>query len=213
MGTYRKGILGSFNGKVGTVVGSSWNGIDYMRSLPRPSSKAPTDLQMIQRAKLGMAAGFLRPISSLVNIGYKSLAVKKTGYNVATAQIIADAITGNYPELLIDYTRVLISKGTLTGPWNAEVSSAGGNINVTWADNSASGTAKPTDKAVLLVYNPAQSQYVFTMAGDDRSLLGDSLVLPADFAGDMVEVWLAFYSADKKTISTSVHVGQVVVGP
>ncbi|HEY1061659.1 MAG TPA: DUF6266 family protein, partial [Daejeonella sp.] len=69
MGTYKKGILGSFSGKVGTVVGSSWNGIEYMRSLPKPSSKAPTDLQMLQRAKLGMATGFLQPISALINIG------------------------------------------------------------------------------------------------------------------------------------------------
>ena len=211
MGTYRKGILGSFSGKVGTVVGSSWNGIDYMRSLPRPSSKAPTDLQMIQRGKMGLATGFLRPISALVNIGYKSLAIKQTGFNVATAQIIADAIIGDYPNLLIDYTKVLISKGTLTGPWNGAVTSAGGNINVTWADNSTSGTAKATDKAVFLVFNPEQSQYVFTMAGDDRSLLGDNLAVPADFVGDTVEVWMAFYAADKKTISTSVHIGQVEV--
>ena len=79
MGTYRKGILGSFSGKVGTVVGSSWKGVDYMRSIPRLSSKAPTDLQMIQRAKLGLAVGFLQPISALVNVGYISLPVKKTG--------------------------------------------------------------------------------------------------------------------------------------
>ncbi len=32
MGTISKGILGGFSGKVGTVVGGSWKGIDYMRS-------------------------------------------------------------------------------------------------------------------------------------------------------------------------------------
>ena len=211
MGTYRKGILGSFSGKVGTVVGSSWNGVDYMRSLPRPSSKAPTDLQMIQRAKLGMAAGFLRPISALVNIGYKSLAVKKTGYNVATAQVIAEAIIGDYPALEIDYPNVLISKGNLTSPWNPVATSAGGNLVVNWQDNSTSGTAKPTDKAVMLVYNPEQSQFVFTLDGDERNLGTDTMILPANFAGDTVHVWMAFYAADKKTISTSLYAGEVVI--
>ncbi len=211
MGTYRKGILGSFSGKVGTVVGSSWNGIDYMRSLPRPSSKAPTDLQMIQRAKLGLATGFLQPISALVNIGYKSLAVKKTGFNVATAQVISEAISGVYPDLQIDYPNVLISKGNLTGPWNAAVSSAAGDVVLTWDDNSTSGNAKPTDKAVVLVYNPLQSQFVYSTDGDARSGGTDSLTLPANFAGDVVEVWMAFIAADKKTISTSVYAGQVTI--
>lgn len=213
MGTYKKGILGSFSGKVGTVVGSSWNGIEYMRSLPKPSTKAPTDLQLQQRIKLALAAGFLRPISSLVNLGYKSLAVKKSGYNVATAQVIAEAITGTYPEFEIDYSKVLFSKGNLTGPWNAVSSSVmPAVLNITWTDNSGSGTAKATDKAVLLVYNQYKSQFVFiTDTGAERSSGSDTLALPSIFSGDTVEVWIAFISADKKTISTSIHAGQVVV--
>lgn len=212
MGTYRKGILGSFSGKVGTVVGSSWNGIDYMRSLPRPSGKAPTDAQLIQRVKLALATGFLRPISSLVNIGFKSLAVKQSGFNVATSQIISEAITGIYPNFMIDYSRVLISKGNLTGPWNAVVSTPAPSVlNIAWTNNTGSGTARDTDKAILLVYNPVQSQYVFTLDGADRNGGSDSLNLPDNFSGDTVEVWIAFISADKKTISTSIYAGNIVV--
>ncbi len=32
MGTISKGILGGFSGTVGTVIGGSWKGIEYMRS-------------------------------------------------------------------------------------------------------------------------------------------------------------------------------------
>ncbi|MDP2412489.1 DUF6266 family protein [Daejeonella sp.] len=211
MGTYKKGILGSFSGKVGTVVGSSWNGIEYMRSLPKPSSKAPTDLQMLQRAKMGMATGFLQPISALISIGYKSLANRQTAFNVATSQLLAEAITGTYPDLTIDYPKVLISKGNLTGAWGPAVNSAASKVNVTWQDNSASGTAKPGDKVMLLVYNPEKSQYVFTTDGDNRSTLADSMDLPADFVGDTVHVWIAFISADKKTVSTSLYISEVVI--
>jgi hypothetical protein len=35
MGTFNKGILGGFSGKVGTVVGFNWRGLDVMRSLPK----------------------------------------------------------------------------------------------------------------------------------------------------------------------------------
>ena len=42
MGTIKQGILGGFSGKVGTVVGSTWKSVHYMRALavsfsdPRP---------------------------------------------------------------------------------------------------------------------------------------------------------------------------------
>ncbi|MFD1166317.1 hypothetical protein ACFQ2C_11935 [Sphingobacterium daejeonense] len=35
MAIISKGILGAYYGKVGEVVGSSWRGINYVKSLPR----------------------------------------------------------------------------------------------------------------------------------------------------------------------------------
>lgn len=121
MGTYKNGISGSFSGKIGTVVGSTWNGIDYMRSLPRRSKRAPTEGQKAQRMKLALAINFLSPVSELVNTGFRNEAVKKSGFNVATSNFINEAIIGVYPEFLVDYSKVLISSGNLTGAWNAEV--------------------------------------------------------------------------------------------
>ena len=40
MGKIKQGILGGFKGKVGTVIGASWNGISYMRGLAQ-SHKNP----------------------------------------------------------------------------------------------------------------------------------------------------------------------------
>ena len=39
MGKIKQGILGGFSGKVGTVVGSYWNGIFYMKALPQSKRK------------------------------------------------------------------------------------------------------------------------------------------------------------------------------
>ena len=33
MGKIKQGILGGFRGKVGTVIGASWNGIAYMKGI------------------------------------------------------------------------------------------------------------------------------------------------------------------------------------
>jgi hypothetical protein len=60
MGTYKKSVLGPFFGKIGTIIGSTWNGIVDKRS----STKASTDLQLMQRAKIGFPNGFLGTIGS-----------------------------------------------------------------------------------------------------------------------------------------------------
>ena len=49
MGKIKQGILGGFKGKVGTVIGSSWNGIAYMRGQAQSVRNPKTPAQMIQR--------------------------------------------------------------------------------------------------------------------------------------------------------------------
>ena len=49
MGKIKQGILGGFRGTVGTVVGSSWNGIAYMKGKPQSVRNPRTEDQMQQR--------------------------------------------------------------------------------------------------------------------------------------------------------------------
>jgi hypothetical protein len=50
MGKIKQGILGGFKGKVGTVIGASWNGIAYMRGLAQSVKNPKTAAQLQQRA-------------------------------------------------------------------------------------------------------------------------------------------------------------------
>lgn len=49
MGKIKQGILGGFSGKVGTVVGSFWNGIFYIKALPQSYSKNRSSKQTKQQ--------------------------------------------------------------------------------------------------------------------------------------------------------------------
>ena len=59
MGKIKQGILGGFKGKVGTVIGASWNGIAYMRGLPQSVKNPKTPAQQAQRE-------FFREVQDLV---------------------------------------------------------------------------------------------------------------------------------------------------
>ena len=63
----KQGILGGFKGKVGTVIGASWNGIAYMRGLPQSIKNPKTAAQQAQRA-------FFREVQDLVGqLSYEQL--------------------------------------------------------------------------------------------------------------------------------------------
>lgn len=67
MGTIRKGANGGFSGKAGSVVGSSWREVDYIRGMPKRSGKPATILQLEQTVKFMTAVNcpYSRYLSTL----------------------------------------------------------------------------------------------------------------------------------------------------
>jgi hypothetical protein len=214
MGNYRRGILGNFSGKVGTVIGSHWKGIDYMRSLPRKSGKAPTEQQYGQQLKFALAVSFSKPISALVNEGFASLAKEKvSGYNLGVQQVMKEAITGVFPNYEIDYSKVRISEGSLAPSVNAlATAAAAGSLTISWTDNTAEeDNAFTDDRLMVLVYNPTKARYLFTTRGAERGTGSHTVNLPANFSGDEVEVYISFISRDGNKAANSDYLGKVTV--
>ena len=110
MATFEKGILGGFSGKVGTVVGGNWKGIDYMRSKANKRNSVPSQKQLEQQLKFGLMMKFLQPMSALLEVSFSDYAIRKTGINSAFAYNYANAITGAFPDFAIDYSKSLASR-------------------------------------------------------------------------------------------------------
>ncbi len=211
MGKFSKGILGHFSGTVGTVVGSSWRGIDYMRSKANKKTGVATQAQLEQQQKFSLMIKFLQTLKGLLEITFQNYAVNMTGSNSALSYNLKNAITGAYPAFSIDYSMALLSRGDLpnaTAP-NATAGAAG-KVHFTWTDNSGTGKALATDIAVLIVYCPDKALSIYTTNAAVRSAGSDLLDVTA-FSGKTVQTWMAFISADGNEISNSVFTGQVNV--
>lgn len=211
MATYKKGILGVFSGKVGTVIGSNWKGIHYMRSLPKASGKAATPLQQDQRIKFALVTGFLKPIKQIANIGYQSVSGNLSPFNAIVSYHLNNAVTGTSPDFTIDYPKVVFSRGELPGASSPQLNAVAGNsIAINWQDNSEANLASGNDKAVLLVYNGNKGEFII----DDFAVREDAqqtLDLSTSYVGDTVKVWMAFFAADGKLASTSIYLGEATI--
>lgn len=210
MGKYGKGILGSFRGKVGTVIGSSWKNVQYMRSKPDRKKGASTAAQLEQQAKFKRAGIFLKTMMELLNITFDGSAGNMTGFNRAMQYALKNAITGASPDFGINYSMVLISEGDIPNPVDAAAAAAPGAVTFTWTDNSGDGLAAPTDKAILVAYCEAQNKSVFTLNGADRKAGTATLNVPK-FKGQTVQVWIGFISANGKEVATSEYLGQLAI--
>lgn len=204
MGKISQGILGGLSGKVGNVIGASWKGIDYLRIKPSSVANPRTPGQVNQRNKFTATLEFLQPNKDFLNVGYKSFAIKKTAFNAAMSEVLANAITGVAPNFTVDFENALLSKGTLPGVLDAGASYATpGQVVFSWTDNSTGINAKSTDKAMLLVYNPIKKESVTNFVGAVREDGSFSLAVPSNYAGDLLHTYIAFISAEGKVSNSS----------
>ena len=113
MGTIKQGILGGFSGKVGTVVGASWKGISYMRGQAQHVKNPRTAAQTYNRAAFKLISDTLRPIIPTLRITFAKSAGKMSAYNKAVQINYKEAISNQAGQPVIDYSNLILSKGTL----------------------------------------------------------------------------------------------------
>ena len=211
MGIVKKGVNGGLSGKAGSVVGSSWKDIDYIKGLPKKSNKPATQAQLEQQARFALGVKTLQPITSLLNEGFKGQnSGKATGYNMALQHFPSQAITGVYPTFAVDYKNMLISKGNLAKPSSVTLASDAGTLTISWTVLLSKFGAFSDDEANVLIYNPAKNIYL-PAEGSTRGEGELQIALPADFVGDTVHVFLFFINRDGSRKSESVYAGQIVI--
>ena len=88
-----------------------------------------------------------------MNVTFKNLAVRMTGFNKGYSYNIKNVFTGEYPDLSIDYSLVMLSRGDLPNADSpSAISSSPGSLDFSWTDNTGKGKALKTDKAFVAIY-------------------------------------------------------------
>lgn len=198
MATINQGILGPFSGKVGTVVGAIWKGIATIRGYNSNVTNPNTPAQQEQRAKFSMMVAFLRPFLSLLNVGFGLKAIKQTAFNAAMKYNMANAITGVYPAISVNYSKVLLGEGNLPAALNpAAVSVLANKIDFSWDDNSGDSGAGPLDKTVLSVYHPVLKKAISIVGETTRTAGTQTVTVPEAWSGADVQTYIGFINADE----------------
>ena len=211
MGTIKQGILGGFNGKVGTVIGSSWKGITYMKGIPTHTRNPRTEKQIAQRTKMEFARNFLQPAAEFINLGFRDVAKHQSPLNYAASQMMRNAILGDYPDYTPDYSKLVWSHGLLTQPVVETVYANYDALDFLWVDNSGQGNAKADDISMVIVCNEEKQEIKYFMNGYTRSTKSNHCELPESWVDDHVHIYITMRSADGKLISNSHYCGEFLL--
>ncbi len=209
MGKIKQGILGGFNGTVGTVVGGSWKGLSYMRGKAQSIKNPRTEKQMAQRIKFAMAQKFVKVMTAYLQVGYRNYTEHQTATNAAMSHTVRNCMAGKYPTFGIDPSKVMVSSGSLMPGRFCTVKVTDQVAAFAWEDNSDESHAAIDDFAMPLIYNFTKGEAIFTTEVASRVDCQATLKLPADWQGDLLSCYIGFASVQNNGVSNSVYVGDV----
>lgn len=210
MGTIKKGIIGGVSGRVGPVTGSSWKGKPYIKGRPMAVANPKTQGQLDHRGKFAAAIQFLSPMKAFLRAGFVEMAIDKTAFNAAMSWNYHHAVMGVYPDFEIDYTRVLVSQGSLTGALNPKVMVSEHQVIFSWQNNADNMEVMDSDKALLLIYDATQHKAIGVAGGNTRDSGSQSVTIPDVIKGDKLHCYLAFQNREATAASNSQYIGSLI---
>src|ERR1044071_3633544 len=197
-----------FTGKLGNIVGYIRNGKQFYRALPRKSTKEPTPMQIAQKTRFRMTHDVLRPINPLVSTTFKHRK-NRAGHNLAFAYTIGNVITGPYPDYAINWSKLLISNGTLFPAAQPEAMVDSGRIIYQWKFQPFNNYHQ-MDQVILAVYCPELKQCIYTIGSAERKCAGAGIDVQS-FSGYTVHTYIGFISPNKKLASRSQYTGSFTI--
>ena len=159
MGKIKQGILGGFKGKVGTVIGSSWNGIAYMKGLPQSVRNSKSAAQIVQR-------DFFKEVQQIASqltaeqlaFLYPSSPKGMTRRNAIVQQLSED------PIIEADSKHVdLANLGTIGNAPTADlpevsITASGSSISISWDAENDWRTQHADEYPIIFVANVTQQK-------------------------------------------------------
>jgi hypothetical protein len=211
MAIYTDGINGNFRGKVGTVIGSSWKGKPYMKSLHSKRTIPPHKEEQRNRNKFAMAHHWLKPedVKEFVRAGFKGYSATVEGFLAAKSCLLKNAFTGEGESMAIDPSLAQVSYGQLPLPANiTAVKTATNELQITWdaVDRYSEGAH---DQLMILAYDIENGEATCNITGQFRYVGADTLLLSPAIPERTYHIYAAFVAADRSCQSTSIYLGTV----
>lgn len=210
MGTLKSGLLGTYIGKMGDYVSYYLNGKVVVRYIGKVDHW--TDPQLEVQMRMTLVSILVKTMKDFINASFRHTP-KPIGWsanNMAVSLNNPGVVSGVYPDLAIDFGKVILSKGDIPVPQKTQVSLTDNAIKFSWAADLEAEKADENDQVMCLAYFPGSSQVFTVLSGNKRGAEEQMIALPSFTSGMVIETYLCFVSEDRMRTSDSVYTGRLI---
>lgn len=211
MGKLKNGILGGVSGKVGTVICYDLNGQEIIRSNGK-NNNPPTIKQLNNHQQMKVINEFFTGMAQLLKTGFdpEARGTTKNYLNLAVEYNKPNALKGYFPDVEIDYPKIIISAGNLSQAFNPTVEMVAEGLRFNW-DLQHNIPQENSDRVMLLAYAPNSKEMSFNNSGAQRIEGCDILKVIPSMRNEPLEVYMSFVSDDRLSASNSQYLGLITV--
>ncbi|HEX6430342.1 MAG TPA: DUF6266 family protein [Niastella sp.] len=201
---------GDFRGKVGKLIGSSWNGIPYVKSLYAKRTKPARKKEQLNRNKFSKAHWWLHPVKGFVRAGYRGYSPTVEGFNAAKSYLLKNAFEGEGSDMVINPVLMKVSYGDLPLAENITAAKTAPNeLQVTWDAVDKDFNPNAFDQVMILAYDIENGEANFKITGQFKYVGRDTLYIPPAIPERTYHIYAAFVAADRSRQSASVYLGTI----
>ena len=196
MGVITQGILGSFSGKVGPVVGSKWKGIATMRSYAVPANPN-TAAQATQRTRFSLNQALAKSmLGSIIQPYWNPYAVKMSGFN-RFMQVNLPLVANEAGILNAKITTGSLESTTLTAAGKTS-----GTVSLEWVAG-ATGNGLSADSAIAVVYDTANNVTYLSSGSIERGDGQANVTVPASLSPANLKAFVFFHRGGGSALEVS----------
>ena len=213
MAIFTVGPFGRPSGKIGNLVFYQLNGQLVGRRIGKPGK--PSLKQKANRQAMSATMEFLKPMTDFINVSFKSEAEGslKNPHNLATSYNKKHALTGEYPNIQVDYAEVILSKGQLEMAKELKLSKGESGLHLSW-NSGINENGAADDQLMVMVSHPGRKRASGYLNAARRGEGSCFLPLSKDWMmEEQMEIYVCFKSANGKLISDSAYAGNLNGAP
>ncbi len=201
MATFKEGINGPFKGKVGSVIGSSWRKIHYMKGMRKVkrNKPKPSEKQAVQHRKFTLLNRFFMPIVPVLDIGFHSLTSRATAKNAAFSYNYDHAFVEDGDQVTLNYPALKFSHGSLYTAGAEKASLIGEGVKVIWNPKTYGVGGAMDDVGHAIAYNVSLNLFLCETALRHEG----EVFIPFEeqIRREEMHVWLFFADGRGKQVS------------
>ncbi len=201
--------FGHPNGKIGGMVYYMLKGQAVCRMIGeqgKPSIKQLANYQAMQ-----VTMSLVKPMKEFIRNSFELEArgTVKNAHNLAVSYNKKQALQGEYPNISVNYSKVVLSYGELPGARDFSMSKTETGLILNWNPESYAGGHDGDDILMIQLYYPSR-KYGRSFLNASRRDSGE-VFLPVSEVNihEPIEVYACFKSADGKQISNSIYLGNI----